>query len=83
VRSTALPSICLTSRPLPLRSIALSSIDAKSWPVIVPIATAPSLGCSWGNASMAARSGRSAHWVKVKNPKAPAVRREAEEDWGR
>jgi bifunctional non-homologous end joining protein LigD len=28
------------------------------------------------------RSGRSAHWVKVKNPKAPAVTREAEEDWG-
>jgi bifunctional non-homologous end joining protein LigD len=27
------------------------------------------------------RSGRSAHWVKVKNPKAPAVTREAEEDW--
>jgi ATP-dependent DNA ligase len=29
------------------------------------------------------RCGRSAHWVKVKNPKAPAVKREAEEDWGR
>src|SRR6266571_1682820 len=29
------------------------------------------------------RSGRSVHWVKVKNPKAPAVKREAEEDWGR
>ena len=29
------------------------------------------------------RSGRSAHWVKVKNPAAPAVRREAEEDWSR
>ena len=28
------------------------------------------------------RSGRVRHWVKVKNPKAPAVRREAEEDWG-
>src|SRR5215472_5247381 len=28
------------------------------------------------------RSGRSSHWVKVKNPKAPAVKREAEEDWG-
>jgi bifunctional non-homologous end joining protein LigD len=28
-------------------------------------------------------SGRSRHWVKVKNPAAPAVRREAEEDWGR
>jgi len=24
---------------------------------------------------------RSPHWVKVKNPKAPAVKREAEEDW--
>ena len=29
------------------------------------------------------RSGRFAHWIKVKNPNAPAVRREAEEDWGR
>jgi bifunctional non-homologous end joining protein LigD len=29
------------------------------------------------------RSGRSKHWVKVKNPAAPAVLREAEEDWGR
>jgi ATP-dependent DNA ligase len=29
------------------------------------------------------RSGRSRQWVKVKNPAAPAVRREAEEDWGR
>jgi bifunctional non-homologous end joining protein LigD len=28
------------------------------------------------------RSGRSKYWVKVKNPKAPAVRREAEEAWG-
>lgn len=27
------------------------------------------------------RSGRSPHWLKVKNPSAPAVRREAEEDW--
>jgi bifunctional non-homologous end joining protein LigD len=29
------------------------------------------------------RSGRTADWVKSKNPKAPAVTREAEEDWGR
>jgi ATP-dependent DNA ligase len=29
------------------------------------------------------RSGRSPHWVKVKNPQAPAVKREAEEDWRR
>jgi ATP-dependent DNA ligase len=29
------------------------------------------------------RSGRVNDWVKVKNPAAPAVKREAEEDWGR
>jgi bifunctional non-homologous end joining protein LigD len=29
------------------------------------------------------RSGRSRDWVKMKNPNAPAVKREAEEDWGR
>src|SRR5262245_4074276 len=28
------------------------------------------------------RSGRSKDWLKMKNPEAPAVRREAEEDWG-
>jgi bifunctional non-homologous end joining protein LigD len=28
------------------------------------------------------RSGRADCWVKVKNPAAPAVKREAEEDWG-
>jgi bifunctional non-homologous end joining protein LigD len=27
-------------------------------------------------------SGRSRDWLKFKNPAAPAVRREAEEDWG-
>jgi ATP-dependent DNA ligase len=27
------------------------------------------------------RAGRSPHWIKVKNPEAPAVKREAEEDW--
>ena len=29
------------------------------------------------------RSGRSRDWLKLKNPNAPAVKREAEEDWGR
>jgi bifunctional non-homologous end joining protein LigD len=28
-------------------------------------------------------SGRSPHWIKSKNPACPAVRREAEEEWGR
>jgi bifunctional non-homologous end joining protein LigD len=27
------------------------------------------------------RSGRSTNWIKVKNPKSPAVKREAEEEW--
>ena len=29
------------------------------------------------------RSGRSKDWLKFKNPAAPAVKREAEEEWGR
>ena len=29
------------------------------------------------------RSGRSPDWIKSKNPDAPAVKREAEEEWGR
>jgi hypothetical protein len=29
------------------------------------------------------RSGRSKDWLKFKNPNAPAVKREAEEDWGK
>jgi len=29
------------------------------------------------------RSGRSPDWLKMKSPAAPAVKREAEEDWGR
>jgi hypothetical protein len=29
------------------------------------------------------RSGRSPDWLKFKNPEAPAVKREAEEDWAR
>jgi bifunctional non-homologous end joining protein LigD len=28
------------------------------------------------------KSGRSPHWIKSKNPNAPAVKRETEEDWG-
>jgi ATP-dependent DNA ligase len=29
------------------------------------------------------RSGRSPDWLKMKNPEASAVKREAEEDWGK
>jgi ATP-dependent DNA ligase len=29
------------------------------------------------------RSGRSADWLKMKNPNAPAVKQEEEADWGK
>jgi len=35
------------------------------------------------NGDLSAASGRSPDWIKSKNPNAPAVKREAEEDWGR
>jgi hypothetical protein len=31
---------------------------------------------------LALRSGRSQRWIKSKNPAAPAVKREAEKNWG-
>jgi hypothetical protein len=37
-------------------------------------------GCTLGSRY---RSGRSPDWIKSKNPDAPAVQRETEEDWGR
>jgi len=39
------------------------------------------LVAKWQDSSY--RSGRSPGWLKMKNPNAPAVKREAEEDWGR
>jgi ATP-dependent DNA ligase len=52
------------------------------------IAPRPALSCKLGFEGIVSkrlgspyRSGRSPLWVKVKNPKAPAVTREAEEDW--
>ena len=42
-------------------------------------AAAPAAGLS--RAAFPERSGRADCWVKVKNPAAPAVTREAEEDW--
>ncbi len=39
------------------------------------------LGCEGIVSARPHRSGRSDHWLKVKNPVAPAMRREAEEAW--
>jgi len=38
---------------------------------------------SWKRPGSPYRSGRSPDWLKMKNPEAPAVKREAEEDWGK
>jgi hypothetical protein len=38
-------------------------------------------GATGENLGSAYRSGRSPDWLKFKNPEAPAVQREAEEDW--
>ena len=47
-------------------------------------------GCKMGLEGIASkrlgsryRSGRSPDWLKFKNPGAPAVRREAKEEWGK
>jgi hypothetical protein len=44
-------------------------------PTIMPSASSKRLGSRYV-------SGRTRDWLKFKNPMAPAVRREAEEDWG-
>jgi hypothetical protein len=36
-----------------------------------------------GNGSRPAKASRSPDWLKMKNPDAPAVKREGEEDWGK
>ena len=67
---------------LPHDGIALNEVFAGKGAVIYKHACA--LGCE-GIVSKRLgspyRAGRSAHWLKVKNPAAPAVKREAEEEW--
>jgi hypothetical protein len=53
----------------------------KSWLFIVAGVLAGTAGA--GAVPSPYRSGRSRDWLKLKNPDAPAVKREAEEDWGR
>jgi hypothetical protein len=66
-RTTASPSM----RPLAARVRSSISTRARS---------AARALCPSGSGPY--RAGRSAHWLKIKNPAAPAVRRETEEDWG-
>ena len=83
--------------PLEVRKATLASILAKAGPGIrfnehiegdgpTIFAHACKLGLEGivsKRKDSAYRSGRSPDWLKMKNPTAPAVKREAEEDWGR
>jgi ATP-dependent DNA ligase len=83
--------------PLEVRKATLASVLAKAGPGIrfnehmegdgpTVFAHACKLGLEGivsKRKDSAYRSGRSPDWLKMKNPAAPAVNREAEEDWGR
>jgi bifunctional non-homologous end joining protein LigD len=83
--------------PLEVRKAALASIVAKASPGIrfnehmegdgsTVFAQACKLGLDGivpKRKDLAYRSGPSPAWLKMKNSDAPAVKREAEEDWGR
>jgi ATP dependent DNA ligase domain len=88
----------LRREPLEVRKATLASVLAKSDPglrlsehlehedgeVVFPHACKPGLeGIVSKRLGSAYRSGRSPDWLKMKNPDAPAVKREAEEDWGK
>ena len=76
---------------MPERFLAFSADDGDRAAQIIPedgaiiFRHACALGCE-GIVSKCLdstyRSGRVDHWLKVKNPAAPAVKRDAEEDWG-
>src|SRR4029453_5621032 len=83
--------------PLEVRKAALASIVAKAKPGIrfnehiegdgpTVFAHACKLGLEGivsKRKNSPYRSGRSPDWLKMKNSDAPAVKREAEEDWGK
>ena len=83
--------------PLETRKATLASLLRKclpglrlceyvSYPGAVVFKHACLLGCQGivsKRLSSSYRSGRTRDWLKFKNPAAPAVRREAEEDWTR
>jgi bifunctional non-homologous end joining protein LigD len=67
---------------LPHDGIALNEVFTADGGVIYKHACA--LGCEGIMSKRLGspyRAGRSAHWLKIKNPTAPAVRRLVEEDW--
>jgi bifunctional non-homologous end joining protein LigD len=85
----------LRSSPLEVRKTALAQLLRKARPglalndhVDLPADVVFRNACKLGFEGIASkrlgsryRSGRSPDWLKMKNPVAPAVKREAEEDW--
>jgi bifunctional non-homologous end joining protein LigD len=69
--------------PLETRKVTLEMILAKTVPGIRFNEHMEGEGIVSKRKDSAYRSGRSPDWLKSKNPSAPAVKREAEEDWGR
>jgi len=59
-----------------------TSITAVTSSTAAPASSAARGSCRsvWARRTLAAARG---HWLKFKNPAAPAVQREAEEDWGK
>ena len=93
-----LDGVDLRREPLETRKATLASILRKSRPGVRlnehmehPEGAVVFLhGCKMGLEGIVSkrlgsryRSGRSPDWLKYKNPQAPAVRREADEDWAR
>ena len=81
---------CLPTKTdrLPSGKLWLHEINARECgstavlAMISPVASSLGSKASYRSAlARPTRSGRSRHWFKSKNPKHPAVKREAEEDW--
>ena len=88
----------LRREPIEVRKATLASILRKSRPRRAPERAPGAPGgrvvfqhaCKMGLEGIVSkrlgsryRSGRSPDWLKFKNPEAPAVKREAEEDWAK
>ena len=87
----------LRREPLEVRKATLKSVLAKAGPglrlnehIEADGPTVFAHACKMGLEGIVSkhkastyRSGRSPDWLKCKNPAGPAVKREAEEDWGR
>jgi hypothetical protein len=71
----------LASAPTPLHWLEHLEVEGPVMFELVCTLGAEGIVSKWKGSRYV--SGRCDTWRKVKNPAAPAVRREAEEDWGR